>query len=139
MKNTLTIALCSFGIFAFGCLKSFGSDSPALQGTWNGQEVGTTITGSSSLTIEGTKLVFHGADTNEWYKATFTLREDTTPKQFEAVITDCPVPQYVGKTGHAIYKIEDGKFTLTGNEPGNPVVPASFDAQGAREIIFTKK
>jgi len=139
MKTTLTIALCSLSILVFGCLKSFGSDSSALQGTWSGQEVGTTITGSPSLTIKGAKLVFHGVDTNEWYTATFKLREDKSPKQLEAVITDCPVLQYVGKTGQAIYKIEDGKLTLTGNEPGNPAVPTSFDAQGAREFIFTKK
>ena len=84
-------------------------------------------------------MEFHGANTQEWYKATFTLREDTTPNQLEAVVTECPFPQYVGKTAHAIYKIEDGKFTLTGNEPGNPAVPASFDAQGSRQIIFTLK
>src|SRR5580658_8081813 len=133
MKTTLTMALFSLGVLVFGRLKSFGSDSPALQGTWSGQEVGATITGSPSLTIEGAKLVFHGADTNEWYTATFKLREDKSPKQLEAVINDCPIPQYVGKTDQAIYKIENGKLTLTGNEPGNPAVPASFDAQGARE------
>lgn len=75
----------------------------------------------------------------EWYKATFVLREDTTPKQLQAVITDCPAPQYVGKTANAIYKIEDGKLTLTGNEPGNPAVPGSFDAPGARQIVFNLK
>ena len=73
---------------------------------------------------------------NERYKATFTLREDMSPKQFVAVITECPAPQYVGKTANAIYRVEDGTLTITGNEPGNPAMPAVFDAPGARRIVF---
>ena len=57
-------------------------------------------------------LEFHGANPQEWYKATFTLREDTTPKQLEAVVTECPVARYVGKTAHAIYKIETASLRL---------------------------
>ena len=133
------ILACSMGILVCGCLKLHKPDSLGLQGTWSGQEVGARTQGSPSLVLDGTKLEFHGANPQEWYKATYTLREDTTPKQLDAVVTDCPVAQYVGKTAHAIYKIEDGKFTLTGNEPGNPATPASFDAPGARQIIFTLK
>jgi hypothetical protein len=73
---------------------------------------------------------------NEWYKATFTLREDMSPKQFVAVITECPAPQYVGKTANAIYRVENGTLTTTGNEPGDPAMPAVFDAPGARLIVF---
>jgi uncharacterized protein (TIGR03067 family) len=137
MKNILMTILCSTGILAAVGSTLPQPDAWTLQGKWSGQEVGSQIPGASSLVIDGTKLEFVGADTNEWYKATFTLRDDTTPKQFVAVITDCPAPQYIGKTAHAIYKIEDGKFTLTGNEPGNPAVPGSFDAPNARELIFT--
>ena len=139
MKSTLKTVLISFGILALACSKSHTSDSSVLHGAWNGQEVGAKTQGSPSLIFEGTTLEFHGANPQEWYKATFTLREDTAPKQLDAVVTECPVPKYVGKTAHAIYKIEDGKFTLTGNEPGNPAVPTSFDARGARQIIFTLK
>ena len=147
MKNTLTMVLCSVGILASGCSKSNTQnsvtpqkpDSVVLQGAWSGQEVGAKAPGSPALTFAGTTLEFHGANPQEWYKGTFTLKEDTNPKQLDAVVTECPFPQYVGKTVHAIYKIEDGKLTLTGNEPGNPAVPASFDAQGARQIVFTLK
>jgi uncharacterized protein (TIGR03067 family) len=137
MKNILMTIFCSVGILAAAASTSPQPDVQALQGKWTGQEVGSPIPGASSLVIDGTKLKFVGADPSEWYKATFTLRDDTTPKQFVAVITDCPAPQYVGKTANAIYKIEDGKFTLTGNEPGNPAVPGSFDAPHARELVFT--
>ena len=95
--------------------------------------------GLPSLILEGTKLEFHGANPNEWYKATFSLREDTSPKQLEAVVTNCPFPKYVGKTVHGIYTIENGKLKFAANEPGNPAVPASFDAKGAREFVFTQK
>jgi uncharacterized protein (TIGR03067 family) len=138
MKNILmTLLLCSVGILNAVASTLPQTDVQALQGKWTGQEVGAQVPGTSSLVIDGTKLEFVGANTNEWYKATFTLRDDTTPKQFVAVITDCPVPQFIGKTSHAIYKIENGKFTLTGNEPGNPAVPGSFDATEARELVFT--
>jgi uncharacterized protein (TIGR03067 family) len=147
MKSTPMFALCSACILLSGCSQSHTPDSAAtqkpdsvvLQGTWTGQEVGAPTQGSPSLAFHGTNLEFHGANPQEWYKGSFTLREDTTPKQLEAVITDCPAPQYVGKTAHAIYKLEGGKLTLTGNEPGNPAVPASFNARGTREIVFTLK
>jgi uncharacterized protein (TIGR03067 family) len=114
-------------------------DSITLQGTWKGREMGTGPAGVSSLILQGTNLEFHGADPREWYKATFTVRDDTTPKQLLIVITDCPAPAFVGKTSHAIYEIHDGTFTITGNAPGDPRVPASFDAPGARKLVFTKK
>jgi uncharacterized protein (TIGR03067 family) len=137
MKNTLMIALCTLGILASGCGNPYKGDLAALQGRWSGQEIGAKSQGSPSLIIEGAKLEFHGANSNEWYKATFTLREDTNPKQLEAVVTDSSVRRYVGTTSHSIYKIEDGKLTLTGNEPGNSAVPTSFDARGARQIMLT--
>jgi uncharacterized protein (TIGR03067 family) len=95
--------------------------------------------GSPSLVLEGAKLEFHGANTNEWYRATFSLREDTTPRQLEAVVTECPFPKYVGKTVHGIYTMEGGRLTFAANEPGNPLVPSSFDAKGSRKFVFTKK
>ena len=116
------------------------SDATVIQGTWSGQEIGVAGTaGSPSIVFQGTNVEFHGANPNEWYKATFSLREDTTPKQFVAVITDCPAPQYVGKTGHAIYLIQGDTLTLTGNEPGDPTVPAGFDAGGAGKFVFKKQ
>ena len=115
------------------------SDSDTLQGTWKGREIGAQPDGPCYLTVSGKNLEFHGVDTNEWYKGTFTLREDAHPKQLIAKITGCPAPEYVGQTGYAIYKIEDGTLTLSGNEPGKPEAPASFDAPGARQFVFKAK
>ena len=114
------------------------SDTTVLQGTWVAQEKGGAA-GESMLTIEGSNIDFHGANPDEWYKATFTLREDTTPKQLIAVITDCPAASYVGKTSYAIYQIQDSTFTFVGSEPGKPNPPVGFDAPGGRKFVLTKK
>jgi len=139
MKNTLTIILCSAGILASGCSKSHKPDSLTLQGTWSGLQVGHEKLGKHSLILDGTTFEFHGARPDDWEKATFSLREDTTPKQLDAVVTDCPAPDYVGKTIHMIYKIDDGTLTLAANKPGNLDAPSSFDADGTRIFVFTRK
>jgi hypothetical protein len=56
-----------------------------------------------------------------------------------AVITDCPVPQYIGATSYAIYQIQDGTLTITGNEPGMLAAPAGFDAAGARKLVLKRE
>jgi len=115
------------------------SDATALQGTWTGEENGGAP-GVNTLTIQGSTVEFHGSNPMEWYKATFTIREDTTPKQLTAVITDCPAPQFVGKTSYSIYKIENGTLTLVGSEPGKSEPPTSFEGGGgARKFVFHKK
>lgn len=114
------------------------SDSASLEGNWDGQETTADAKGATLLVVRGSNLEFHGADTNEWYKAAFSVY-DTTPKQIVAVITDCPFPDYVGRTSYAICRLQDGTLTLAGNEPGNPLVPAGFDAPGARKFVFKQK
>jgi uncharacterized protein (TIGR03067 family) len=94
--------------------------------------------GTCCLMIGGNALEFRAADTNEWYKGTFTLREDVNPKQLVGVVTECPAPEYIGKTVYAIYRIEAGTLTLTGNEPGKPEVPTSFEAPGSRKFVLKK-
>jgi uncharacterized protein (TIGR03067 family) len=113
------------------------SDLATIQKSWNGQERGRALGQTNMLVLSGNNLEFHGANPQEWYKGTFTLHEDTTPKQMIVVITDCPAPQYIGKTANAIYRIENGTLTIAGNEPGNPAMPATFDAPGTRLVTFT--
>ena len=115
------------------------STTDGLEGTWTGKEVGTPGPASPTITFKAGTIEFHGAIPQEWYRATYTVREDTSPKRLIATITACPMPQYAGKVGNAIYQIQDGQLTLSGNEPGDPSFPANFDAPGARKFIFTKK
>ena len=111
----------------------------SLQGTWSSPDIEASGTGWSSLVIHGSNLDFHSKDTNYWFKASFSLREDTNPKQLIAVITEGPDPQDVGKTANAIYQIQDGTLIIAVNEPGDPAVPASFDAPGADKFVFKQQ
>ena len=115
------------------------TSAAALEGTWKGAEVGAPGAISPTIIFKGSTIEFHGTDPREWYRATFTVREDTKPKRLVATITDCPFPQFVGKTGNSIFQIQDGTLTLAGNEPGDPTFPINFDAPGARKFIFKKK
>jgi uncharacterized protein (TIGR03067 family) len=157
ISKTLLVSLMTILLAAIGCSKADKADSTAqqkpestaqekpdtapksdlaaLQKSWRGEEQGQPAGQTNSLVLSGNNLEFH-ANSQEWYKGTFTLHEDTNPKQMIVTITDCPAPQYVGKIANAIYRIENGTLIIAGNEPGNPVVPASFDAPGTRLLKF---
>lgn len=131
MKRNLTLVgslVVALTLLVVGCSKS-KSDSSAMKGTWKGDQ-------NASLVMSGGMLEFHNVNTNEWYKGTYTLREDTNPKQMTVVITECPYQQYVGKTANAIYRLENGTLTIAANEPGNPAVPAGFNAAGVSQMTF---
>jgi len=115
------------------------SDSAALQGTWGGRELSADSDAPCYLIISGKNFEFRGVDTNEWYKVTFTLREDANPKVLVSSITECCAPKYVGATDYAIFRLENGTLTLTAREPGNPDIPSSFDAPETRQFIFKGK
>ncbi|HXR07970.1 MAG TPA: hypothetical protein VN765_11610 [Candidatus Acidoferrum sp.] len=127
---------------ATGCSHASKPDARVMQGTWKGQEpappgnASLTPPASASLVLTGTNLEFHGANPQEWYKGTFTLREDTNPKQMIVVITECADPKYVGKTACAIYQIQDGAMTIAAHEPGDTNFPASLDDPQVRKIVF---
>jgi uncharacterized protein (TIGR03067 family) len=151
MKNLILVPLSIAALFASGCSTpseshpaSAASKSPAppktnstaFEGLWNGHEVTPGREGPASLTISGQTLEFHGADANDWLKGTFTTREDTNPKQFLCVVTECAAPEYVGRNCYAIYKLENGTLTAAGNEPGASGFPSAFDAPGSRQFVF---
>ncbi len=139
IMHKLLLSLGIVSMIFLGCAKAPKPDSALLIGSWSGEEAGRPAGGTATLVVDGTSLEFHGANPNEWYKATFSLREDTTPKQLVATITECPLQAYVGKRSSAIYQVTDDSLTLSANEPGNPAVPTSFDAPGARKIVFKRK
>ena len=121
------------------CLRADKAGAGALEGTWKGKELGGRTEGTCYLTITGQTMDFRGADTNEWYKGTFTLMEDAKPRQVVVKITDCPLAQYVGKTTHAIYRLDAGVLTIAGNEPGAPEAPKDFNDPEARRFVFKLK
>ena len=139
MKNTLTIVLLSVIILASGCSTWHKSGSNVLQGTWQGYQIGQPKEAVYRIVISGNNLDFRGASSNDWCKGTFTLREGTSPKQIVGVMSECDDPQYVGKTVHAIYRIDADTLTLAGSAPGNPEAPISFEAGGCRKLVLKKQ
>jgi uncharacterized protein (TIGR03067 family) len=151
MKKTILIPLSLAALLAWGCSTPSKSnpaaaapespaapktDSTVFEGSWKGREVTPGREGPASLAVSGQTVEFHGANANDWLKGTFTLREDTNPKQFVGVVTECAVPEYVGQKCYAIFKIEDGALTVAGNEPGVANMPSAFDAPGSRQFVF---
>ena len=132
----LGLALAAALLGTTGCSKAKKPDATAVQGTWKGQEANGPAAALDSLVLTGTNLEFHAANGQEWYKGTFTLREDTTPKQICVLITGCPDPKYVGKTACGIYQIQDGIMTIAAHEPGDTNVPIGFDGTDVRKIVF---
>jgi uncharacterized protein (TIGR03067 family) len=135
MKNKIMVIVSGVAILIVGCSTLQKSDVATLQGTWKGRVIQDNPQHQCSLVISGKNYEFRDiADTNIWYRGTFTLREDTTPRQYIAVISECSFPQYVGKTGMAIYRFENGTLTIAGNEPGNTAAPSAFDAPDAARM-----
>src|SRR5690242_18942796 len=145
MKTRILTALSIAAIFATGCSTTSQSSccdttsasstppkpkSTAFEGSWTGREVTPGREGPASLLVSGHTLEFHGSASDDWLKGTFTLHEDTNPKQLTGTVTECPAADYIGKGVYSIYKIEDGALTIAGNEPGDSNAPASFDASG---------
>jgi len=132
-------------IAAAGCASNHNtpatvvSDSSRMQGAWTGHERGADQDAAAShFIIAGNNFEFRGSDANEWYKGTFTLKEDANPKQILITVKECSAPQYVGQASHGIYKFDGAKLIITAREPGTPDMPAAFDEPGARCIDFTK-
>jgi uncharacterized protein (TIGR03067 family) len=138
MKNILMIVLCGAAILAAGCSTLRKSDADVLQGTWMGQEIRGGTGRSCQIIISGNNLEFRGESPNDWCKGTYTLREDTNPKQIIGVISDCPSADQIGKKVYAIYRIEAGTLILTGNPPGSTQEPASFEAPHTRKMTLKK-
>jgi len=142
MKKSLLILWLTVLLCICGCDSSDSTDvttdQERLQGTWSGSEAGQE-SGKCTLTVSENTMDFKGPSDQEWYKATFTLDESVNPKAGDVTITDCPAPDYVGKVGRIIYKIEDSTLTIAGSEPGEEARPSSFDGTGdTRVFVLTK-
>jgi uncharacterized protein (TIGR03067 family) len=142
MKTSIALIFAASTLFLVGCCSTHSTlhkaDSATLQGTWSGREIGATPGTPRQIVFSGKQFDYRGANPDDWGKGTFTLLEDTQPKQLLVTLTECGPAQYTGKTCCMIYKIEDGILTATANEPGNPVAPLSFEAPGARHMVFKK-
>ena len=114
------------------------SSPTALEGAWKGRDVTPGQEGSATLKFTGQTVEFHGATEDDWLKGTFTIHEDTTPKQWIGTVTDCPSADAIGKKCYAIYKLEDGTLTIGGYPIGTEEFPTAFDAPNLREFVFKR-
>jgi uncharacterized protein (TIGR03067 family) len=140
MKKTIMAVLAGAAILTAGCTQHQKSDTATLQGTWNGRQINNTPEHQCSFIISGNNYEFQDeADTNAWNKGTFTLREDTDPRQYIAVVSECHLPQFEGKTIMAIYRLENDTLTMTWSAPGKTEAPAAFDAHHTAQMEFKRK
>jgi len=125
-------------VAAAGCSTLRTSDSAVLQGTWQASEIGGKRE-VCRIVIAGDTAEFRGADTNEWFKATFTVRPGTNPRQVVFVTTASSYPPDTGITRYAIYRVEDGMIRLTASEPGSGNMPSDFSAPDTRQFELRKR
>ena len=112
------------------------ADIDLMQGTWKGAEVGRE--GEWILIIAGEKITVDGPGPED-YVGTLALDETTTPKSVVLTIDECGFEQYIGAKANNLYKIEDGKLTIAGTEPGSGMIPSSFEpGNGTRVFELTK-
>jgi len=52
------------------------------------------------LVISGRHMEYRGANPDDWGNGTFTLREDTQPKQLLVALTECGLPNILAKLLH---------------------------------------
>jgi uncharacterized protein (TIGR03067 family) len=153
MKKILLISLSVAALFASGCSTPSQTNpttappesstpratvSTAFEGSWKGRDATPGHEGTVSLTFSGQSLEFHGTGTDDWLKGTFTVREDTNPKQFVGTVTDCAAPENIGKKAYAIYKIEGDTLTIAGYPLGDSDFPPAFDASGCRLLVLKR-
>jgi len=152
----ISVGLAIAGVIAAGCASKPGSKpqtAPAqnavsqsaatdkgnatrLEGKWSGVEITHDNEGPVTLTFTGDTMEYHGHESSDWVKGTFSVRENTNPKQFIGIITGAESPDAIGKKVYAIYKIDDGTLTISGSSPGESDFPAEFDSEGTREFVL---
>jgi hypothetical protein len=110
-----------------------------LQGTWEGALVGQESAGKITITFTGNSLHFQGLRADQWYDATFTLREGTRPRQLRATITGSALVRDIGTVIGAIFKIENRTLSLAGLEDdGTSDDSAVFDGNTIFHYRFRK-
>ena len=141
MKTFVFVTMAAWIIMTSGCATTQRDDLATLQGTWRGTEIkpAKPVQGNCQFIITGNRLEFRGANPQEWYKGTFSLPQNTDPRQLVGVIEECPFPQYVGKTACSIYKLDGDRLTIAGHEPGSGSTPDNFERPHARVFVVTKQ
>ena len=141
MKKFLVVFLSACLVLMTGCKKEKPvvekvADIDLMQGTWKGAEVGRE--GEWILVIADDKITVDGPGPED-YVGTLALDETTTPKSVVLTIDECGFEQYIGAKASNLYKIEDGKLTIAGTEPGSGMIPSSFEPGNGTRVFELRK
>jgi hypothetical protein len=110
-----------------------------LDGKWIGHEKGSDAL--IRLMIDGEHARFEAEEEGEWYEGELALeREGEHFWEFKFRIERCPAPQYEGKVSLGLASIQEDRFVLAANEPGNPNRPSSLDrTDETRVFVFERE
>lgn len=115
-----------------------------LQGTWVVIDTRGFSKGTPEDQIKGSKLIIRDHDLTVRYaatrvKATFSLKETTTPQQMDVKIADGP-EEAKGKTFPCIYLLEEPVLKIAFRDPGEkrPSEFATEDPTDLHEVRFKK-
>ena len=132
----MPIALVITTVFMCGCNSTDDtptSDLEKIQGTWVGKELGRD--GEAKVIFSGDTIDFKGAHPQEWYKGIAVINQEMTPRQADFTISECAMPDYIGKIAKSIYKLEESTLTIAGSEPGDDSRPTSFEPSGGTRVF----
>jgi uncharacterized protein (TIGR03067 family) len=125
IKSCLLIGLVLFGVT--GCGRKAGESKSAggLEGHWIAAQAGQQG-GNYKVTIDGNRLDYRGANSNDWCIATFALNEQVQPPQIDLTIREMGDAHYVGKIALGIYQLQDDQLIVAAGEPGSTERPTSL-------------
>ena len=87
------------------------------------------------MIFSGDTIDFKGAHPQEWYKGIAVINQEMTPRQADFTISECAMPDYIGKIAKSIYKLEESTLTIAGSEPGDDSRPTSFEPSGGTRVF----
>lgn len=122
---------------AAGCAKE-SAEKSSVQGRWSGFESGRTE--RIILEFKGNQFTYWDANTNEIGSGSFVVNDSVEPNQMDLTFLKIPAPDYVGKTGLAIFELQGNALKIAGADPGSTVRPASVNGgQGVRVFTFRRE
>jgi hypothetical protein len=119
---------CSLSSLQVGCASDprAASTLERLQGTWEGFLAGGESSGKCTIAISGQSLHFR-RDPTFWFETTFALVEGTNPQQLHATIRrSAPRESNIGDVMYVIFKVEDERLTLAGEQASAAEPPEEF-------------
>jgi uncharacterized protein (TIGR03067 family) len=103
--------------------------------------VGQEAAGQITITFSGNVLHYQGLRADQRYDATFTLKEDTRPRQLRATINGGAQVKDIGRVIGAVFKIENGTLSLAGLDDDAPSTlddSEAFDGNTAFHYRFRR-